>query len=131
MFGSLFREELAVQLQGIIHLGFQAALLRQPQPMTVHSEVTRSGRFYPNRNLLKQAICSGQLAETLSDLCLPEVLSAPSYLLLHVRSTSRSEGYLWPILYPFPLSFIDLIPISLLTLSHYLLSVGPTDTYEK
>lgn len=52
MFGSLFREELAVQLQGIIHLGFQAAPLGQPQPMTVHSEVTRSGHFYPNRNLL-------------------------------------------------------------------------------
>ena len=72
-----------------------------------------------------------QLAEPLSDLCLPEVLSAPSYLLLHVRSTSRSEGYLWPFLYLFPLSFIALIPINLLTLSHYLLSLGPTDTSEK
>lgn len=131
MFGSLFREEIAGQLQRITHLGFQAAPPRQPQPMTVHSEVTRSGYFYPNRNLLSRAICSRQLAEPLSDLCLPEVLSAPSYLLLHVRSTSRSEGYLWPFLYLFPLSFIALIPINLLTLSHYLLSLGPTDTSEK
>lgn len=129
MFGSLFREELAGQLQGIIHLGFQAAPPRQPQPMTVHSEVTRSGYFYPNRNLLSRAICSRPLAGPLSVLCLPEVLSAPPYLLLHVRSTSRSEGYLWPFLYLFPLSFIALIPMTLLT--HYLLSLGRTDTSEK